>query len=638
MAYDARQVVELGPFTGGVNLVDSLSKIEPNELVVCKNIRIGLKGNYYKRPGSDKYGTAHDSINGNNLVNLLLRYYKSDGSRKLIGAAGGKLRYGDDVAGTWTPISINDVDANMATTFLCDWMVYKDRLYISDGTAVQRYNGTHNLYAGGFTHVAPTLAEASGGSIEAGTYKYFVTSVAGNMGEGPQGAIGTIAVTGSGNQINLTGMAAADAKYEETTKKIYRTKADGSVYYFIAEIATGTTTYNDTTADSLLSTEYIPAIVPPADSKYCIMGHDERAYWFGSSGANASLVRVSDVGFPDRVINNGTDGFFTVANNDGDILTGAGLVPGGIIFFKKTSCWLSRAFGYGLINIQPREKKGAGLGTVSPHSIVTTPIGLFWLSQQGKVYRFDGTNLDDEVGIKVAPEFLGMTDASLGRVVACFHDNRYIISYDFRGSKGYNWKTLEYDIMGRKWEGPHENSDQYTPSYYSVWDSQIDKGELYFGEGNSANGSKVYGRNQFSKLDKGATKFIGTMRTGRVRNAGSGKLRTVKAYVDADVSGDTYLELSHINQSGDSDKVTLNISVPFEAHRLGPLPASQLAFQFVLGPGGSKLGGNKSDILEGSFGANARGALPQYELTDGGTSIEIGVNSIRLSVVGFPNV
>ena len=618
------QPIELGPYIGGVNLIDPVTKLSDNELSQCLNLRTGTRGDFYKRPGFGTYGSSPAKVNGDVLVNLALRYYKVDGTKLLIAAAGGKLRKGNDVTGAWTDISINGSGASMEATKLADWMVYKNRLYITDGINPQRYNITDDIYAGHFIHAAPTLAQTTGGSLTLlSTYKYFVASVAGDMGEGPKGAEATITLTGSNNRVNLTVMADAAVKHEETAKRIYRTKAGGSLFYFLAEIPEGTTIYNDLLADSALGAEYVPTHAPRSDSRFVVMGHDERAYWSGRSGLNASTVEVSDVGFPDRIRD--ADGFFTVANNDGDVLTGSGLVPGGIVFFKRTSLWLSRAFGYGLINIYPKDKRGAGVGCTAPFSIVSTPVGLIFLSQRGEVYKFDGTNII-EVGRRIYPEFRGMTEAAMNRIVACYHDYRYIISYDYRGSKGYNWKTMEYDPFLDKWEGPNENGDIYTPSYYSVWDSVLDKGELYWGEGRAVSGSYVYGRTEFTKLDRGI-KFVSTARSGARALGRLSEVKSYKVFVHGEVSGDANIKFSHIDERNSRTSVDLSTGVPIAG---SILDAATTVFNTI------KLGGSISQVMEGSLGPSSRSRTPIYEITDGGTATEVRFNEMQLLAEALP--
>lgn len=620
--------IELGPYTEGVNLVDPPTKLNANELSLCRNWRIGVRGDLYKRPGHGNYGNAPAKINGNVLVNLVLRYYRSDGSKLSIAAAGGKLRFGNDVTGAWTDISINGTGASMSASNLADWMVYKNRVYITDGVAVQRYNGTDDIFAGCPIPGNPTLTGGGGGGLTpSGIYKYFVTYVAGDMGEGPTNSPitpVTITLTSGQNSVTLTNIPVAAAKHEVSARKIYRTKAGGSLYYLLTTINdNSTTTYADFIIDTSLNFEYVPTVIPPANARYVIMGHDERAYWFGMPGVDASLVRVSDVGFPDRVINNGIDGFFSVSNNDGDLLTGGGLTPGGIVFFKKNSMWLLRAYGFGLVNIQPREKKGSGVGTTSPFSVVTTPIGMIFVSQQGRVYRFDGTNIE-EIGRKISSEFLGMTQAGYANMVACFHNNRYSLSYDYRGTKGYNWRTLEYDIITNKWEGPHENGTMYTPSYYSTWDSVLDKGELAWGEARAAGGSYMYIRTEFTSTDRG-TKFLSLAETGKQALGQLAEVKSYKVFVHAELSSDARLTITHIDDDESLVPVTMN----------SPVPSTAAIYNTSKYNDGSDYAGRNAKVLEGSLGP-CRARTPRYRIDDGGTATVAKVNNIFMLASALP--
>lgn len=615
--------IPLGPYTDGVNLIDHPLNLKRTELSLCKNQRVGPRGNQYKRPGHDNYGSSPAKINGDALVNLLVRYYKSDGSKLLIGAAGGKLRKGDDGTGAWTDIDINGTGASMAVSTLADWTVYKNRLYLADGVNPIRYNMVDAIYAGFFVHPAPVfVSQTTGGFLTTGgLYKYFVVSRTTDMGDGPAGSILSVQLTGGNNKINITVPVSAPVKHEEASMLLYRTKANGDLYYLVGAVTPGGA-YTDTMADSSLgTTEYIQIHVPRADSRFVITGHDERTYWFGRAGANASIVEASDVGFPDRIPDNS---FFTVSNNDGDILTGGGLTPGGIVFFKKTSLWLLRAFGYGLTNIYPKEKKGSGVGSTAPFSIVTTPVGLIFLSQKGEIYLFDGAGIK-EIGRNVSPEFKGMTQATISRVVACYHDYRYQISYDFRNQKGYNWKTLEYDVFYDKWDGPHENVDLYTPSYYSVWDSVLDSGQLAWGESKAANGSYARVRSDLSRSDRGS-KYVSTVRTGANQN-NLGDVKSTKIFVHAELSSGALLTASQIDERG--NKVSVDIQEG------SPIVGSKLNGTDNLGGLGAvppifKLGGSQFEVLEDSFGPEANSKLPIYELSDSGSASEMNITQVMV--------
>jgi len=154
--------VPIGPFPGGLNLIDA----SPGELSYCQNTRLNLQGWPQARPGHGGYGSSPAKVNGDFLVNFLKRFYY--GSNKLlIAASAGKLFKGNDTTGAWTQIDIDGVAGNsMEATLLAGSVVYKDRLYNTDGTKPQRYNGTDNVFAGHYIPVSSgwTLTGGTGGS------------------------------------------------------------------------------------------------------------------------------------------------------------------------------------------------------------------------------------------------------------------------------------------------------------------------------------------------------------------------------------------------------------------------------------------------------------------------------------------
>jgi len=67
--------------------------------------------------------------------------------------------------------------------------------------------------------------------------------------------VGEVTPTGANCQVSLSSLAEStdsDIDY----KRIYRTKADGTVYYYVTEVTNATTTYTDSTADTSLTVRY----------------------------------------------------------------------------------------------------------------------------------------------------------------------------------------------------------------------------------------------------------------------------------------------------------------------------------------------------------------------------------------------
>jgi hypothetical protein len=531
------QAFPLAFWNKGVNLIDPPGELEPSELTECENYRLDVKGFPFKRPGYTGYGSAPANVNGNNYIQFLFRLYKSDFSKVLVSGANGKIFTINDSTGASTQINVDGASGtNMNTSNLFSGMVYKDRLYICDGTKPVRFNGTDAPYAGFFLAPAPGGAASGGGVLSAGTYKYAVANVAGNMGEGPLGTAFTIGPVSANDKVDLTGIVDAPSRYEQTAKRIYRTKANQTTFYLLAEIANGVTTYSDATvADSALTNQYIPVHNPRTDARFAILGYDERTYWCVFAAGFGSIVEVSDIGFPDRILDNE---FFTVSNNDSDLVTGAARSPSGLVFFKRGSMWLKRSFNSELVNISPQ------VGCIAPWSIVQVPGGLIFLSNRGEIYFYDGVNLT-EIGRSVKPEFVEMTAAALDRVVATYHDFRYIISYDPRGDQGFNYKTLEYELIGGKWDGPHLNELTFTPGYYCAFEAKLDRNELTWGNSRASTGSLIFVRRENQYLDN-ARKFLSAFRTGTNWMESVGPILLSRIELQGRFTGDSVISASFV--------------------------------------------------------------------------------------------
>jgi len=183
-------------------------------------------------------------------------------------------------------------------------------------------------------------------------------------------------------------------------------------------------------------------------------------------------------------------------------------------------------------------------------------------------------------------------------------------------------------IGTRKWEGPHYNGELYTPSYYTVFDTVLDKGELYWGEARATNGSYVYGRTEFSKTDRG-NKFSSNFKF-QINANGSGDIKTRKIFILGQVSQDATLSATHINELGVKTPVSLNT------------PNSIIGSKFNdghdFGPSGNtaKFGGRTLQTFEGSFGSGARASLPVIEISDGGTATDIDIRQISALIESLP--
>lgn len=607
--------IPIGPWPKGVNLIDSVGTLESDELSKCENYRLNPVGYPYKRPGHSLFGSGGTKINGDHFLQFLHRLYTGSGSKILMAIVNGKFFTIDDTTGASSGVDLDGNSSNsMSTTALMNTFTYKDRIYILDGTKAYRYNGSVITPTGFPGMSSVSNSQATGGSLTTlATYKYKFAPVCGNMGEGPASGLTTITMTGSNNKNNLSVITQPNARYECSTIRIYRTNANGSDFYFLTELAFGVTTYSDGNADTALGSKLIDVHNAPPTAKFAITGYDDRTYYCGMTGADASLIDVSDVGWPDRCYDNEN---FTVANNNGDILTAVGRVPAGVVFFKRKSMWLLRSFNSGIINISPE------IGTTSPLSVIEVPGGLIFLSTRGEVYLFDGVNLT-EIGRRVKPEFVGISSSAAARVVACYHDFRYHIAYDYRGTNSYNSRVLEYDLVGQKWDGPHYNGNNYNVGYFCVFDSERDYNELLWGEARAASGSYIYIRNDSSLLDRNA-KFTSALRTGQNITFQEEFSKIVEKtltvlFVKGRFTSDTTLSANLILD----DEITKVSCTPVQAD----ISQSPLFGKAIFGT-------DKFTIVvvktgRDNFGIDARGRALILELFDGGTSTDHGIEEIN---------
>lgn len=105
---------------------------------------------------------------------------------------------------------------------------------------------------------APVLTAATGTSLGIGTYQYLITNVSIN-GETTAGTISSITLVSGSQDVNLS---AIPTGISGTLKRnIYRTKNDGTIFYLLTTLSDNTTTtYSDTTADTVLGTQEPPTV------------------------------------------------------------------------------------------------------------------------------------------------------------------------------------------------------------------------------------------------------------------------------------------------------------------------------------------------------------------------------------------
>ena len=235
----------------GLNSKQSRSKLAPGFSPSSDsffNMDLSVPGRTKPRGGSVLYA----SLSGNIPTRLFNYYNGSSGVNCMLASAGAKL----------FQITTGKVVSTLSSGFTAGWvgdfLNYGTEAFITSPTDTpQIYNGTTLRNWGIIGPTAANTYGADSGTGLTGAYQYkftYVNSVSGHESNAsPASAVRTVA----NKTINLTGLtASADAQVNKIN--IYRTTAGGAIYFYLAQIANGTTTYADNIGDALLGITEAP--------------------------------------------------------------------------------------------------------------------------------------------------------------------------------------------------------------------------------------------------------------------------------------------------------------------------------------------------------------------------------------------
>jgi|ETNvirnome_2_300_1030623.scaffolds.fasta_scaffold00134_10 hypothetical protein len=243
----------------------------------------------------------------------------------------------------------------------------------------------------GVPAVTDTLSGATGAAgVLTGDYKYRFSCVHWDGSEGNCSAA-SATVTAASDKIDLTSMAECDGTYGPVRyKNIYRTKAGGSNYFYVAQIPNVDTTYTDNTADTSLG-DFAPILgdslndngVPPAVKylevfKNRIWGAGDedqpsRLYFSEISGSGAEPESWRQVDFLD------------INKDDGQAITGLFASANSIFVFKSGSVWEVRGDNP---NNHVVSLISTNRGTTSNRSLVEVDGIVYFIDKYG-VYAFN---------------------------------------------------------------------------------------------------------------------------------------------------------------------------------------------------------------------------------------------------------
>lgn len=481
----------LKTFYGGLNSHSSEYALEESDAAQADNVRFNKRyAALAKRPINIAYGAS--GVVGAHPVDSLHRYYKSDGTTKLIAQGSTKVYVGDDDAGTFQTIGTGYSDGKRFT-----WVTYKDVAVGSNGYEQPiKYDGLTDVTANtdGNRTAENVVAELGAPFAELNTgtdldaskwYQYMVAFDDGSTYYYSEARSNAIQTGAAVYNITLTDIPLGPTG--TTTRSIFRCEGqadraatlalDNDSFKLVDTIGDNTTTtYNDSVDDGSLTTVYSTwitnnsanAVTPPL-MRYIIV-HDEKL--FGATNSTyLSDVYWSDTYNPDFFY--ATD-FIQVRPDDGDEVTFLREQLGILTIGKKTTIqkfytedtsdtdWtLSDPFSF--------------VGCPAPYSVANTPKGIFYLSWDG-IYTFTGQK-SNKVSDAVTPEIYDILQSNIGKTAGFYYKNEYHLAYTSMASGvTYNNRVLVYDFDRDAYARDHKDINSW-----AAFDSGVDFGVLYHG-------------------------------------------------------------------------------------------------------------------------------------------------------------
>lgn len=259
----------------------------------------------------------------------------------------------------------------------------------------------------------------------------------------PTGPFGSdqITLAGGSTSIDLTDIpTSADPQVDVV--ELWRTPGDGTVYFKLIGLANGTTTYTDDIDDDDLQSLQLPTdnLKPYDYFDDCLGPWNGSMFWITRTQAGErGRLYYSPVGRAESV-----QGFINVTS-DSDGLQRIVSHAGNLVVFSR-----SRAFQiYGTNPYYSREISGV-LGTNSPRTIVVTPFGIAFKSQDGPRLFSGGTRAPRISYNQIKPIFRGRTVENLAAFEgtdACFARGEYIIT-DGTNTLAVDLETLVWRDLG----------------------------------------------------------------------------------------------------------------------------------------------------------------------------------------------
>lgn len=465
------------------------SKVEDLDLKT-KWVELAQNCRFEAEPGAlDKRGPLY-SLNTTTLDSEpmvgLYRYYTSSGLAAWVGICGTSAYHITD-AGVKTEIRANLTDGKR-----CSFETYRDRLIVSNGfDAMWVWDGDTTNDVTWELGACKGVLASSGTALEASSdYSYKITFDEDAM---VTGAVSNTVTTSSGTtNIELTHVPLGPVG--TTDRKIYRTKADGSVYYLIGYIGDNTTeAWTDTITDAQIDAnsdalthgtigDAFPSVTDELPKGSILKIHRERLFVSGDP-SNPNKIYYGRVYLPHYIQQTTNLDYMEISPEDGDEIMGIPIQLGVMVCIKKNSIrkvHVTSAISGADPTTWYADDPIAWLGSPALWSITQSPNGVVFLGWD-HWYIFDGASAQP-----VFDEFDtgDILEANYSDVVGYYHDENFYAAYTDKESANQNHdRLMVYNIKRQALDVDLWTGNNITgPNCFASRSGDDEVGDLYFGD------------------------------------------------------------------------------------------------------------------------------------------------------------
>lgn len=462
------------------------------------NVRVNQQyGSLAKRQPLTTYGTCGHTSS----VTGLFRYYTSSGSKQTVTSSGDYLDYISDTG------SCTNLYQWPTSGLRVNFITYKNIMIATDGNDLPvKWDGVTQTTADTAGSRSPGYLVSQLGSsfatLSAGAgltasrwYQYVIAYYNGTSYTYSYAQSNTIQTGAVNNkQITLTNVPLGPPG--TTDRYVYRIVGQttaalaiaNTTYYLDKHLSdNSTTTFVDSVSDSTLTsgggatptwgtvTSGINVTTPHGtyifiQNDYIWLANDPSGIAFGGSTVYFSQVLDADYWYPTS--------YFLIRPDDGDTITGITSFLGAL-WIPKTNSWSQIYINSPTVTNWSVSQPFSFFGCVAPYSIVSTPVGIFYLGRYG-IYNFNG-QVATIISDVVTPDFRDINQVNNPNITGVFYNNEYRLAYPSTASGAQTNNTvLVYDTVRNAYYKDTENINAW-----AIFNSGTDFGGLYSGSSNA---------------------------------------------------------------------------------------------------------------------------------------------------------